>query len=197
VVNGWFFNINYSTRASFRVISSSLFTNLVIRHWTASLNNDKLNISINFRGFFEIMCRAVQLETHLGTERSINVFYVTVWCLEVISFVFHGVKCSSADGAVVLKKPCVSCCNTLPHWVKKTHFPSTQLPDCFRLVVQAESYLLSDHHSLDLDLLVHKDLPRYFELSMFKSAICGIALTHQWLSILTVWCQVRRWGYVT
>lgn len=128
---------------------------------------------------------------------SINVFYVTVWCLEVISFVFHSVKCSSADGAVVLKKPCVSCCNTLPHWVKKTHFPSTQLPDCFRLVVQAESYLLSDHHSLDLELLVHKDLPRYFELSMFKSAICGIALTHQWLSILTVWCQVRRWGYVT
>jgi hypothetical protein len=45
--------------------------------------------------------------------------------------------------------------------------------------------------------LIHKDLPRCFELSMFMSTICGIALTHQWLSILTVWCQVRRWGYVT
>lgn len=57
--------------------------------------------------------------------------------------------------------------------------PSKQLHDCCRLVLRAELYLVSDRHSLDLELLVHKDLPGYFELSMFKSAIYGIALTQQ------------------
>jgi len=56
---------------------------------------------------------------------SINVFYVPVRGLEVISFVLHSVKCSSAGRAVVLKKPCVSCCITLPHWTQQPHFPST------------------------------------------------------------------------